>query len=169
MPDDRSSLLADAPVVLCSACLLGYRCRYNGADKHQLAVDRALAGKAVVPICPEEAGGLPTPRQPADLAGGSGAAVLTGAARVIAADGTDVTEAFRQGAELALRATQRYGASVALLKEGSPSCGVRRVRVDGKPIEGMGVTAAALDRAGVAVISDEDLPSWQPQPGTRSP
>ena len=154
----RIEALARAPVVLCSACLLGYRCRYDGADRRNPAVERALAGKAVVPICPEEAGGLSTPRPAADLSGGTGEAVLSRRARVLTHEGEDVSDAFVRGAELACEAAQRYCAGVALLKEGSPSCGVRRVWQEGARVPGQGVTAAALSRAGVVVISEEELP-----------
>lgn len=146
-----------AQVVLCSACLLGARCRYDGDDRRSDPVVSALGGREIVPICPEVAGGLPIPRTPADLAGGPGGAVLDGAARVADRSGRDVTGAFLAGARLAQEAARRYGATVAVLKEGSPSCGTRRVIVDGAKVEGRGVAAAALERAGVWLVSDEDL------------
>ncbi len=149
--------LSRAGVVLCSACLLGFVCRYDAQDKRKPQVLSALSGKEVVPVCPEVAGELGVPRPPADLAGGPGGAVLDGRARVVSRQGRDVSAAFRQGADLALQAARRYGATVAVLKEGSPSCGVRRVVVDGASTAGMGVAAAALSRADLALISDEDL------------
>jgi len=149
--------LRQARVVLCSACLLGFDCRYDALDKRAPHVLEALAGKEVVPVCPEVAGGLSVPRTPADLAGGTGGAVLDGTARVATREGRDVTAAFAQGATLALAAARRYGAGVAVLKEGSPSCGTHRVMVDGASVAGRGVAAAALERAGVALLSDEDL------------
>ena len=149
--------LAQARVALCSACLLGFDCRYDALDKRKAHVAAALAGKEIVPICPEVAGDLSVPRPPADLAGGPGGAVLDGRARVVTRQGADVTAAFLQGATLALDAARRYGATVAVLKEGSPSCGCRRVIVDGASVQGLGVAAAALQRAGVTLISDEEL------------
>ncbi|HEY3445069.1 MAG TPA: DUF523 domain-containing protein [Myxococcales bacterium] len=149
--------LARADVVLCSACLFGFDCRYDARDKRKPHVVEALRGKPVVPVCPEMAGELGVPRPPADLFGGAGGAVLDGEARVVTREGRDVTGAFLAGAALALEAARRYGAAVAVLKEGSPSCGSRRVVVDGASTVGMGVAAAALARAGVALISDEDL------------
>lgn len=149
--------LEEAGVVLCSACLFGFDCRYDAQLKAKPHVAAALAGKQVVPVCPEMAGDLPVPRPPADLFGGPGAAVLDGAARVVTCEGQDVTAAFLKGAGLALDAARRYGARLAVLKEGSPSCGTRRVVVDGASTAGMGVAAAALSRAGVALLSDEDL------------
>ncbi len=160
--DDRAArlrALEEAPVVLCSACLLGFHCRYDGDQRLTPAVMRALGDKAVVPICPEVAGGLSTPRPPAEISAGSGLAVAGGQSRVLTRSGEDLTAAFLRGAELAREAARRYGASVALLKEGSPSCGVNRISQNGQPTEGQGVTAAILFRAGVAVLSEEDLPS----------
>jgi len=158
--NDRSSaldLLRRSKVVLCSACLLGFRTRYDGADKQSARVLAWLADKEVVPICPEVAGGLPIPRLPADFDVGDGRGVLDGLARVLTREGGDVTAPFRRGAELALQAAQRYGANVALLKEGSPSCGTTRVCVAGRQVGGKGVAAAALERAGILLLSDEDL------------
>lgn len=165
-PTDRSGAgrLPPAEVVLCSACLLGVPCRYDGTDRRSRHVEAALDGRAVVPICPEVAGGLAIPRSPADLLGGDGRRVLEGRARVVTGDGVDVTAAFRAGAERVLAAALAHRATVAVLKEGSPSCGVTRVRVDGAPARGLGVTAAALDRAGLAVLSDEQLSSGGPFP-----
>ncbi|MBI5547928.1 MAG: DUF523 domain-containing protein [Deltaproteobacteria bacterium] len=149
--------LSQARVVLCSACLLGFGCRYDGADKRKSQVADALAGKEIVPICPEVAGGLPAPRPPADFVDGDGAAVLERGARLRSSLGDDVTEAFLHGARLALEAAQRYGASVAVLKEGSPSCGIHRVTVGGASVAGLGVAAAALRHAGLVLVSDEEL------------
>jgi uncharacterized protein YbbK (DUF523 family) len=154
--------LRAAPVAVCSACLLGRPCRFDGADKRSALAERALQGKTLVAICPEVEGGLGVPRPPAELCGGDGDSVLDGKARVRSSDGQDVTLPFRRGAELALQAARRYGAQVALLKEGSPSCGVRRVIREGRAVEGRGVTAARLSRSGITVLSDEDLPPVEP-------
>ena len=149
--------LQKARVALCSACLLGVECRHDGTEKRRRAVLAALAGKEVVPLCPEVAGGLGVPRPAADLSGGTGGAVLDGRASVVTLDGRDVTEAFLRGASFALEASRLHGASVAVLKEGSPSCGTRRLKVAGTSVQGLGVAAAALDRAGVTLLSEEDL------------
>lgn len=144
-------------VWLVSACLLGVECRYDGGTANEEA-RRRLAGLAgeLVPICPEAAGGLPTPRPPAVLHGGDGHGVLDGGARVVAQGGQDVTAAFRKGAELAVAAASRWGAEGAILKARSPSCGCGRVHGPGGLIEGDGVAAAALKRAGLRVLTDED-------------
>ncbi|MFZ5471606.1 MAG: DUF523 domain-containing protein [Myxococcota bacterium] len=146
-------------MVLVSACLLGERCRYDGRDAGSSAVAKALAGKEVVPLCPEAGAGLGTPRPPVELSGGEGSAVLEGRATArVKASGADRTEAFLYGARLALTAAKRFEATVAILKERSPSCGSRSVYVDGALAAGRGVTTAALESAGVIVLSDEELP-----------
>jgi len=145
--------------LLVSACLLGRACRYDGASKPNDAVRAAVdaaraAGQAVVPVCPEEAGGLGTPRPAATLVGGDGAAVWAGAAAVQrVADGADLTAAFQAGA----RACARPGATAAILKARSPSCGVGCTGRDGGTGPGDGVFAALLRARGVALCTDEDL------------
>jgi len=157
-PEARLAALHRARTVLVSACLVGERCRYDGAACSSEPVLRALAGKEVVPICPEAGAGLGTPRPPVELRGGDGHAVLGGRAQAKVKDtGTDRTASFLAGAALATRAAAAHGATVALLKERSPSCGVDRVWVDGQLGPGSGVTAAALQTAGLTVLSDEDL------------
>jgi len=106
------------------------------------------------------AGGLPTPRPPAEIPGGQGAQVLAGQARVIAVSGEDVSEAFLAGAQLALAVVRRHGIRVAVLKSGSPSCG-NRLTYDGSfsgvKVPGEGVTTALLRREGVLVFSELEL------------
>ncbi len=154
----RVAALREAPVVLVSACLLGEACRYDGKSKGSSKVLQALEGKDVVPVCPETGAGLGIPRPPVDLKGGAGAEVLAGRARAAEVEsGTDRTEAFLRGAELALAAARRFGVRVALLKERSPSCGTQGTSVDGMVVRGQGVTAALLAQAGLTVLSEEDL------------
>ena len=112
--------------ILVSACLMGRRVRYDGGAK--TSSDERLAAwlreGRLVPFCPEVEGGLAVPRPAAEIEGGAGgAAVLSGAARVLATDGSDVTAAFVTGARAALEAARACGARLAVLKEGSPSCG----------------------------------------------
>ena len=153
-----------APVCAVSACLLGRACRYDGASKPvppSGGVAASLdawerAGGRVVPVCPEELGGLGTPRPPAELRGGDGAAVLAGRARVERQrDVGDVTAAFVAGARAALALA---GApSRAILKARSPSCGVGATWIDGEVRAGDGVFAALLRAHGVPLATDEDL------------
>jgi len=139
-------------VILISACLLGVPCRYDGTVLPPLELPDEIRGQALLPVCPEELGGLPTPRPPAELAGGDGRAALAGSARVLRADGTDVTAEFLRGAEAAAELARRHGACAACLKARSPSCGVKSTHIGGKVAPGMGVAAAALERAGVRLI-----------------
>ncbi|AEI66139.1 DUF523 domain-containing protein [Corallococcus macrosporus] len=156
--EERVAALREARVVLVSACLLGEACRYDGRSQRSERVLAALAGKDVVPVCPEVASGLPIPRPPVDLRGGTGVDVWAGRAVAVEREaGTDRTEAFQRGARLALDAARRFGATVALLKEKSPSCGSQRVYESGQLRAGEGITAALLRAEGLTVLSDEDL------------
>lgn len=133
--------------VLVSACLLGVPCRYDGAHKHYLGIEAALAGFEVVPVCPEQAGGLSTPRVPCDISGGDGHAVWERKAAVVDRDGVDRSAAFREGARACLQ--QAPDATWALLKSGSPSCGVHQTWIDGERVAGCGVFAALLAKHGI--------------------
>jgi len=142
-----------------SACFAGIHCRFD--QRHQ-QVDEILElvkkGEAI-PICPEQMGGLSTPRSPAEIVGGDGEDVLDGKAKVINREGKDVTEAFLQGAREALRIAQTVGAQKAILKERSPSCGSCMIydgSFSGKKKPGIGVTAALLRRHGIEVCSEEN-------------
>lgn len=140
--------------VLVSACLRGVPCRYDGRAKPSPALDALLTGRTVVPFCPEQAGGLATPRRPAELTGGDGHAVLDGTARVVDDTGTDVTGAYVAGARRALDAARAAGCATAVLMPRSPSCGRGQVydgSFGGGLVPGDGVTAALLERHGITV------------------
>ncbi|RAY10615.1 DUF523 domain-containing protein [Actinomadura craniellae] len=144
--------------VLVSACLLGRPVRYDGRGKpsDSAILARWRAEGRLVPVCPELAGGLAVPRSAAELTGPA-AEVLDGAARVRTVTGDDVTEAFTEGAQLALAAALRSGARLAVLKEGSPSCATERVydgAFSGVMIDGAGVTTELLRRHGVQVFNE---------------
>jgi uncharacterized protein YbbK (DUF523 family) len=138
--------------ILVSACLLGDTVRYNGKDSTAASarLDQWLAEGRVVRFCPEVAGGLGVPRPPAEIVGG----------RLLTQAGRDVTDAFEAGARLALECAVAHGVRVAILKEGSPSCGTHRINdgtFSGRKIEGQGVTAALLERHGIHVFSEEEI------------
>lgn len=139
------------PVVLVSACLLGVRCNHEGDANTNDAVIALRTTHRVVSVCPESAGGLPTPRPAAERQ--PDGTVRTG-------DGTDVTEWFERGAAHAVRIAEAVGATTAVLKARSPSCGCHEI-YDGSftrtRVTGEGVAAAALRRAGLEVISEDDL------------
>ena len=139
-------------MILVSACLLGCACRYDGQSKpHPLAQELAKRGLAV-PVCPEQLGGLPTPRNPSERRG----------ERVVMNDGRDVTAEYRRGAEETLRLARLYGCTAAVLKEKSPSCGCGRVydgthadgrrRRDGGAAGGKRHKSVRRERAGKAAV-----------------
>ena len=147
--------------VLVSRCLLGHRVRYDGGASGpygQLA--RWQDEGRIIALCPEVAGGLPTPRAPAEIPGGQGLDVLNGKAPVMTSEGEDVTAAFMDGAQQALALVNRHGIRVAILKANSPSCGNVQTydgSFSGVKVEGQGVTAALLAGAGVQVFSELQL------------
>ena len=136
--------------ILISACLLGTACRYDGRRKaHPLAA--ALAKRhQLVPVCPEQLGGLPTPRTPSERRGGS----------VVTAEGADVTEQYRRGAEEALRLCRLFDCEAAVLKERSPSCGAGEIydgTFSGTLAAGWGVTAELLAQNGITVYGESRI------------
>jgi uncharacterized protein YbbK (DUF523 family) len=159
----------EKPPLIISACLLGVACNHEGRGSPRAVVDELAQRYRLIPVCPEVLGGLPTPRAAAELQGGDGADALTGAARVVNVDGEDVTAAYRRGAEAAVAVARAVGASRAVLKARSPSCGSAGV-YDGtfsrRLVPGRGVTAAALAAAGLEVGSEEDAAAAPPSTAT---
>jgi len=148
--------------VLVSSCLLGEPVRYHGGDAlcASEVLDRWRAEGRLVPACPETAGGLPVPRPPAEITGGDGGDVLRGEAFVGDRSGADLTVAFVEGARLTVAAAVASGVRVAILKDGSPSCATSYVydgTFRGQRGPGLGVTAAALERAGIKVFSERQI------------
>ncbi len=127
---------------LVSACLVGLCTRYDGKTKTNPHCLAQIAASAWVPICPEQLGGLPTPREAADIVGGDGRDVLAGTARVVSKSGIDCTAAFILGAQQVLQIARLQNISRAVLKARSPSCAVSGT---------IGVTAALLRSAGIVV------------------
>lgn len=147
--------------ILVSACLLGQAVRYDGGAHGPFTqlLDWQAQGR-VLPLCPEVAGGLPTPRPAAEIIGGQGAQVLDGLVQVRSRDGADVSAAFIAGAGIAERLVQQHGIRIAVLKARSPSCGNRHSydgSFSGTLVAGEGVTAAALRRLGVQVFNESEL------------
>ena len=161
LPDSNDSG-ALAKVVV-SACLLGQPVRYDGGARlcASAIIERWLAEGRVVAACPEVAGGLPVPRPAAEISGGAGGAlVIAGAARVVDRAGNDLSPAFVGGAQELLALAQASGARVAVLKEGSPSCGSGYTydgSFNGRRVALPGVAAALLRTAGIEVFSEEQL------------
>ncbi len=135
---------------LCSACLLGIKCRYDGREKRNEKVIALSKNEVLIPICPEQLGGLPTPREPAEQAG----------KKVFTKSGKEVTENFQNGAEEVLKLAKLYNTKEAILKQKSPSCGCGKIydgTFSGTIIRGDGVTTELLKKNGIKVISEEDL------------
>jgi uncharacterized protein YbbK (DUF523 family) len=139
------------PALVVSACLLGVRCNHRGEASPSEAVIALGRERRLVPICPETVGGLPTPRPAAERQ-------PDGSVRT--AEGEDVTAVYQRGAEAAVALARAVGATEAVLKARSPSCGCHEI-YDGTfgrtRVAGMGVTAAALVDAGITVRSEEDV------------
>lgn len=142
--------------VLVSACLLGAPVRYNGSDKKadSPVLDRWVAEGRVVQVCPEVLGGLGTPRPPSEIVH------IDGLRKVIADTGRDVTQQFERGAALALDHAMRNDVRVAVLKEGSPSCGSAWTydgTFSGTRVDREGVTTTLLRSRGIRVFSEDEI------------
>lgn len=137
--------------MIVSACLLGIKTRYDGRHCLDSELVERIGEKRIVPVCPEQLGGLGTPREKAYLTGGDGFDVLDGKARVITASGHDVTDRFMAGAVEVVKIARLSGCRTAVLKEKSPSCGVETTTIDDRKSPGCGVLAALLERSGFEV------------------
>lgn len=134
-----------------SACLLGHNCKYSGGNNRSQAVLNYIKGHEVIPVCPETAGGLPTPRIPVELRDG----------KAINANGEDVTEFFRKGVEKTMEKLAGEHIDLAILQPRSPSCGCKQI-YDGTftktLIDGKGMFAQALAKAGIPTLDADHLP-----------
>jgi uncharacterized protein YbbK (DUF523 family) len=134
---------------LCSACLLGIDCRYDNKIKPNQKILDLATREVLIPVCPEQLGGLSTPRKPATQKGD----------RVITNDGDDVTQNFIKGAKQVLAIAKLYDIKKAILKQRSPSCGCGQIYDENfsKVIQGDGITTRLLKENGIEVMSEEDL------------
>jgi uncharacterized protein YbbK (DUF523 family) len=144
--------------ILISACLTGINCKYNGGNNLHSIFEALLKTGTVIPVCPEQLGGLTTPRICCEILGGDGNAVLEGQARVITRNNEEVTENYKKGAFETLKIAKKSLADLVILKNCSPSCGVGEI-YDGtfskRIIPGDGVTAALLKNNGFVVINEK--------------
>ncbi|NMD42915.1 MAG: DUF523 domain-containing protein [Firmicutes bacterium] len=151
-------------IYLVSACLLGLPTRYDGGGNRHEQLCRLCRRCGVIPVCPEQLGGLPTPRRPAEIRGGEGRTVLCGRAAVVDNAGNDLTGQFLRGALATLRLARLFRVDGAILKSGSPSCGTGSIRdgtFSGRRRSGDGVAAALLKSCGVPVYQEGALPREQ--------
>jgi uncharacterized protein YbbK (DUF523 family) len=137
-------------MIIVSACLAGLHCRYDGGEKLNEDVMCLVAEGKAIPVCPEQLGGLTTPRLPCEIVNG----------RVMRKDGVDVTAEFERGARDALTLAKLAGANEAILKAKSPSCGAGRVydgTFSGQVVPGDGLFAALCRQEGITLRTEEDL------------
>jgi uncharacterized protein YbbK (DUF523 family) len=137
-------------IKICSACLLGVKCRYDGKEKMNEKIINIFKNEILIPMCPEQLGGLSTPREPAEQNG----------KKVFTKSGNNVSENFERGAKQVLKIAKLYEIKEAILKQRSPSCGYGQIydgTFSGKIIKGNGITASLLERNGIRVITEEDL------------
>lgn len=135
---------------LCSACLLGKRCRFDGAIKPNEKVLDLAKKETLIPVCPEQLGGLPTPRIASEQLD----------SKVVTKDGKDVTAEFLKGAEKTLEIAKKLDIQSAIFKQRSPSCGSGQIydgTFSGKVIKGDGITAKLLKANGIEVITEDNL------------
>ena len=147
-------------MIVVSACLVGVNCKYNGDNNDNDKVKEYLKDKEYVIICPEQLGGLTTPRKPSEINKIGGKAVLNGNSKVISCEGKEVTENFVNGAKDSLKIAKLFNCEQAILKEGSPSCGCNLIydgTFTGKKVPGMGVTAALFNENNIEVFSEKEL------------
>lgn len=137
-------------IKLCSACLLGIDCRYDGESQLNQKILGLAATEILIPVCPEQLGGLPTPRVRAEQK----------VNRVVTESGDDVTINFENGARQVLKLAEIFECREAILKQRSPSCGSGQIydgTFSGNVVEGDGVTTKLLKKNGISVITEEDL------------
>lgn len=141
-------------MILVSACLLGINCKYNGGNNfNQKIFDLVNEGKAI-PVCPEQLGGLKTPRIPSEIK------IVDGKRYVINSEGEDVTENFEKGAVEVLELAKKLGIKKAILKSKSPSCGLNKIysgNFDKQLIDGNGITADLLVKNGIEVLTSDEI------------
>ncbi len=145
---------------LVSACLLGLKCTWDGKSKRNEKIIKLLKKEVLIPVCPEQLGGLPTPRIPQEIQGCSGEDVLARICKVKNKSGQDITKQFIKGAKETLKIAKQLNIKEFIGKSKSPSCGSGLIydgTFSGKLARGDGVTTALLKRNGIKVITEKDL------------
>ena len=148
--------------VLVSSCLIGINSQWDSGEKRNEKLIGLVKSGSAVFMCPEQAGGMPTPREPSEIEYGKTAKdILVGAGRVLTKSGRDVTKEFVDGAKQVLALCKELGITTAVLKEKSPSCGSIKTydgTFTGTKISGKGITAELLTQHGIQVYSEENFP-----------
>ena len=135
---------------LCSACLLGIKCRYDGNVKKNNKVIKLTKKEVLIPVCPEQLGGLTIPRESTEIKKG----------KVFTQSGKDVTENFQKGAQEVLKIVKLLDIKEAIFKTKSPSCGSGQIydgTFSGKLTQGDGITTRLLKKNNIKIITEEEL------------
>ena len=138
-------------MIIVSACLTGFPCRWNGESRFSEEAADLIGRGFAIPVCPEQLGGLTTPREPAEIRD----------SRAMSRTGEDLTSYFQKGAQIVLEIARKYRCETAVLKEHSPSCGVHEIHdgsFSGKLVRGSGITAKLLSENGLQILTENDLP-----------
>lgn len=147
-------------MIIVSACLAGLQCRWDGKKRFMEGIGKLVEEGKAIAVCPETLGGLPVPREPAEIVGGGGGDVLDGKAKVLTKQGVDFTWTFIKGATETLKIAKGEGIQQAIFKSRSSSCGRDQI-YDGTFTHtlkmGDGVATALLLREGIKVITDEEF------------
>ena len=156
--------------IMVSACLTGECVRYDGlaAPCSNPTLKRWIKEGRITPFCPEVTGGMTVPRRPAEIIAGDGQDVLSGNAAVLNSSGRDVTHHFIAGAKIALETALACGIKIAILKDGSPSCGSNYIyngSFSGNRKPGQGVTAALLKNSTIQVFCETEIKTLQKEWG----
>lgn len=147
-------------MIIVSSCLLGLNTKYDGKSNDHTLIRKYISAGKFIPVCPEQLGGLPTPRPPVEIIAGTGQDVLAGRCVVQGEQANDVTQQFIRGAQETVKIVAMGKVTAAILKERSPSCGVNLI-YDGtfshNTRPGQGVTAAILKEHNLPIYSEAEL------------
>ncbi len=147
-------------MIIVSACLAGINCNYKGESKPNDKIIYLIKKGKAIPLCPEQLGGLTTPRSGARILSGKGEDILNGKSNLITDDGNNVTNEYIKGAKETLKIIKLFDCDTIILKQGSPSCGKGKTQggdTERKLVHNDGVTTALLKSKGIKVYSEEDL------------
>lgn len=141
-------------MILLSACLVGLNCKYNGGNNYNEQVYNLIKEGKAIPVCPEQLGGLTTPRTPAEIR------IIDGERRVFTSEGADVTDQFYKGSENVLEFAKKLNIKTAVLKSKSPTCGCGKIyngNFENQLIDGNGILTQMLLDNGIEVINSDDI------------
>jgi uncharacterized protein YbbK (DUF523 family) len=144
-------------LILISACLIGINCTYDNSNNENNYILQIAKFRQLIPVCPEQLGGLPTPREPQTIIDGNGVDVLNGRTQIKTQNKKNVTQFFLKGAKETGKIIKLFKIKNAILKEKSPSCGVTKIYNNKKLVEGLGVTSAFLKNMGIKIYSEKNI------------